>query len=90
MAASVMMRMREDTHRALREVAEAENSSLQDALARAVELYRKTVFFEQMNAALERLRSDPEAWTQELKERKEWDAALMDGIEVDAHIGATA
>jgi len=66
MSATVMVRMRKDTHQILRGLAEQAHTSLQDALARAVESYRKTRFFAEMNAAFERLRSDPEAWAQEL------------------------
>jgi hypothetical protein len=78
-----MMRMREETHQALHEIAAEEHASLQDVLAKAVDLYRRTRFFEQMNAAYDRLRSDPEAWAQELEEREAWDATLMDGIEAE-------
>jgi hypothetical protein len=78
---TMMMRIREDTHQALREVAAEEGTTLQDAVARAVELYRRTRFFEQMNAAYASLRADPVAWQQELAERAVWDATLMDGLE---------
>ena len=29
------------------------------------------------------LKADPEAWVEELAERKEWDATLMDGLDPD-------
>lgn len=80
---TVMMRVREDTHRALHEIAGEEGASLQDVLARAVDAYRKARFFQQMNAAYDRLRAAPEAWAQELEEREAWDATLMDDIEAD-------
>lgn len=85
--ATVMMRMREDIHGALRELAQEENTTLQEVLAKAIDLYRRTRFFEQMNAAYAALRADPEAWQQELEERAAWDVTLMDGIEPERFEG---
>jgi hypothetical protein len=81
MTATVMMRIREDTHGALRELAQEENTTLQEVLAKAIDLYRRTGFCEQMNAAYAALRADPEAWQQELEDRAAWDVTLLDGIE---------
>jgi hypothetical protein len=88
-AATVMMRMRADTHKALREIAAEDSVSLQDALARAVDLYRKTRFFEQMDAAVEALRADPAAWKDYQDERSHWDTTLTDGIEPVAEQAST-
>jgi hypothetical protein len=84
MATTVMMRIREDTHKLLREVAEEEGATRQDVLARAVDAYWRARFFEQMNAAYTALRNDPEAWEEELAERRAWDGTLMDGIESES------
>jgi hypothetical protein len=40
-------------------------------------------FFAEADLAYKRLREDPEAWQQELEERAEWDATLLDGIDLD-------
>jgi len=42
---------------------------------------RRRRLTEDTNAAYARLREDPAAWEQHLKEREEWDAALADGLE---------
>jgi hypothetical protein len=43
----------------------------------------RDTFIDQANEAYARLRSDPEAWRQELAERAEWDGTLMDGLSTE-------
>jgi hypothetical protein len=52
-----------------------------EILDKALDAYRRQLFFEQLNAGYAALRNDVEAWAEELHERKEWDATLMDGLE---------
>ena len=54
-----------------------------ELLEKAVDAYRRKLFFEQLNAGYAELRADPEAWAEHLAERKLWDAALMDGLDPD-------
>jgi hypothetical protein len=70
-------------HQSVRELAEQTGQSMTDVLAKAVDVYRRKLFFEQLNAGYAALRADPQAWADELEERKLWDATLMDGLDPD-------
>jgi hypothetical protein len=76
-----MMRIREDIHARLQQLAQEEQINMQDVLERALEEYRRARLFERANEAYAALQADPEAWAQELQERDAWDGTLMDGIE---------
>jgi hypothetical protein len=67
-------------HAMLSELAVAEGVPLTEVLSRAVEHYRRERFFAEMTAGYAALRSDPDAWADELKERAVWDRALADGL----------
>jgi hypothetical protein len=73
----------EASHRMLKALAEQTGQPMMDVLDKALDAYRRKVFFEQMNAGYAELRSDPEAWAEHLAERKLWDATLMDGLDPD-------
>jgi predicted transcriptional regulator len=73
------------SHQTLKEVAEATGQTMTDVLDKALDAYRRKLFFEQMNAGYAELRADPEAWAEHLAERKLWDATLMDGLDADEH-----
>ena len=45
------------------------------------EMKRRERIIAQTNAAYAKLRADPEAWAEELAERKLWDNTLADGLE---------
>lgn len=81
---TTMMRVREETRRALEEMAEQDRATMQDVLARAVENYRRRRLLEATNEAYSRLRADQAAWSELVAERRPWDATLMDGIEQPA------
>jgi hypothetical protein len=53
-------------------------------LDRAVEAYRRQCIFDQANAAYAALRSDAEAWAEELAERAMWEATLADDLANEA------
>ena len=57
--------------------------SMAGVLDKAIEAYWRRQFLEEVNAAFAALRADPDAWREELAERAEWDATLMDGIEAE-------
>jgi hypothetical protein len=70
------------THTALTEIAKAKHIPLAEALRRSVELLRREVFFEQMNAGYLALRADPDAWAEEQRDVDEWDrTAANDGVD---------
>lgn len=74
----------ETGYAALCDLARETGQSLQSVLDRAIEDYRRKVFFDQLNAGYAALRADPEAWAEELAERKLWDTTLMDGLDEEA------
>lgn len=71
----------EASHRILRELAEQTGQSMTEVLDQALDAYRRKLFFEQMNAGYAALRADPQAWAEELAERKLWETTLMDGLD---------
>ncbi len=77
------VRISEASHLILKELAEQTGQTMMDALDKAVDAYRRKLFFEQLNAGYADLRADPEAWAEHLAERKLWDATLMDGLNPD-------
>lgn len=81
--ASVTVRIGEQSHKALREIAERSGESMQAVLTHAIEAYRRERFLESANAAFEALRKNPNAWRREQEERAEWDATLSDTHETD-------
>ena len=79
------VRIKDSTHKILRELAELSNESLQAILIKAVEQYRRQKFFEEADSAYAALRSDPKAWKDELEDRALWDTTLMDDLEDDEY-----
>lgn len=77
------VRISEAAHRILKEMAEQTGQSMTEVLDKALDAYRRKVFFEQLNADYAALKADPEAWAEELAERKLWDATLVDGLDPD-------
>jgi hypothetical protein len=73
----------EASYRLLKELAEQTGQTAVDVLDKALDAYRRKLFFDQMNAGYAELRADPEAWAEHLAERKLWDATLMDGLDPD-------
>lgn len=71
----------ETAHQILQELAEQTGQSMTDVLDKALDAYRRKLFFEQLNAGYAALRADPQAWAEELEERKLWDATLLDGLD---------
>ena len=79
--AGTTVRVKPETHEALRKLAREMNEPMQDILARAVEDYRRRWILEETNAAYAALQADPEAWAEELAERALWEGTLADGLE---------
>ncbi len=78
---SVTVRISEEERKALKGLSEQLGISMTEVLNRAVEKYRKEIFLKEANRAYTRLKENPDAWKEELKERKEWDNTLSDGLE---------
>jgi hypothetical protein len=79
--ASVNVRISEESHQVLRELSENEGISMQSLLDEAVEQLRRLKFLTQANAAFAALKADPNAWKEELEERRLWERTLSDGAE---------
>jgi len=81
--ASDTVRIHPSSHASLKELAEQSGETMADVLAKAIEVYRRKVFLERLNGDFAALRSDPDAWKEELAERESWDATLADGVKDD-------
>ena len=81
MPTSVTVRIRETTRETLRELAAQTGESMQAALDKAIETYRRRCFLEEANVAFQALRKNPEAWKEEQEEREAWEGTLADGLE---------
>jgi hypothetical protein len=75
------VRISEASHQILKDLAEQTGQTMMEVLNKALDAYRRKLFFEQMNAGYAELRSDPAAWAEHLAERRQWDATLMDGLD---------
>jgi hypothetical protein len=77
------VRISEASRRILKDLANQTGQTMMDVLDKALDAYRRKLFFEQMNAGYAELRADPEAWAEAEAERKLWDQTLMDGLDPD-------
>jgi hypothetical protein len=77
------VRNNEDTHAALRSLADLEGTTMQAVLDHAVEEYRRHRFWHDVEEAALALRNDCAAWNEELAERRAWDVTLADGLEAE-------
>lgn len=77
--ASTTIRLPVATRELVREIAAEENSSQQEVLRRAVDLYRRQRFLQEVNVAYASLREDQAEWDAFRSETVEWDATLRDG-----------
>ncbi len=75
------IRVTDETHEALRKLAQEMDEPLEDVLVKAVEAYRRARVLELTNQAYTSLKADPQAWQELLDERAEWDVTLSDGLE---------
>ncbi len=78
---TLTVRISDNSHNILRELAAKEKTSMQTVLDKALESYRRQLFLTEVNKAYAALRQDPKAWALVEKERTEWDATLGDGLE---------
>ncbi|NSW91666.1 MAG: toxin-antitoxin system protein [Firmicutes bacterium] len=77
------IRVSRDVYNAIKYLAKQTNENMQDIVENAVNEYKKRRFFEEMNNAYAKLKSDPKAWDEEKKERELWDITLSDGLETE-------
>ena len=77
---AVALRIDPAVHAQLAEVAKTTRTSLSQALAAAVESYRRELMIAALDADYAAMRADPKAWAEELRERAVWDQTLADGL----------
>jgi hypothetical protein len=75
------IRVDDRTASVLRALAQKQGTSIREVTAEAAEVLRRKRFMEEFNAAYARLQADPEAWAEELEERRLYENTLMDGLE---------
>jgi hypothetical protein len=71
----------ETANQLLQELADLEKISTEAVLERALENYRRELFWKQTNEAFAALKADPEAWAEEIAERNLWEQTIADGVE---------
>lgn len=77
------LRIGEETHEILRELARLEGASMQGVLDKALAEYQKKRFFDSLGAAFGALKNDPESWNEEQQERRLSANTLLDDVEPD-------
>jgi hypothetical protein len=75
----------ENSRELLRELAEKTGQTTCEVLEKALDAYRRQVFFDKVNAGYAELRADPQAWDEFQADQKEWDDAPIDNLEHDEH-----
>lgn len=78
---SQTVRIGHTDHAALTEMAEASGKSMAEILSEAIHEFRRIQLLKQTNEAYARLKSDPKAWEEEIRERELWETTLTDGLE---------
>jgi hypothetical protein len=80
---STTIRVKKRTAGTLRSLASLRESSISDLVEALAEAERKRLFWERVNASYAALKADPEAWAEELEERRSLEGTLMDDLHDD-------
>ena len=78
---STTVRIRSTTLDRLRELSRLRGESMPALLEKAIDEYFEKSFWDQVHAADAALKADPQAWAEELAERKRWEGTLLDDLE---------
>jgi len=70
----------ESSRSILHEISQQEKISTQTVLEKAIENYRRQYILTQTNKAYAKLKKNPQAWEEEIKERQSWENTLLDGL----------
>lgn len=76
---SATVRINDETHKTLRDLAEKTGAPMQTVLKDAIEFYRRQKFLDEMNEAYASLKAHPTEWKKEIEERSSWDLTTGDG-----------
>ena len=71
------------THDILKQLSNDRGQPMTELLAEAVEELRREDLLRRTNQAYARLREDPKAWAEEMREREAWEVTLADGLDDD-------
>lgn len=74
-------RISERTHRTLKQLAVESGRTFEQVIDDAVAVYERERLLTAINNGYAALRSDPEAWAAEQRERALWDGTLTDGTD---------
>jgi predicted transcriptional regulator len=80
---TVTVRIRKETHRSLKQLADKTGEPMPEILTKAIEEYRRTHFLDGLAKDFARLQGDSSEWKEELSERDAWDATLGDDLDED-------
>jgi len=78
---STMVRISEQAHLRLRELAAQDGEPMQTVLDKALEQYRRQKFLEECDVAYAALQQDSETWADYQEELAAWEVTSMDGLE---------
>lgn len=78
---STTVRVSEQAHRSLRELAAQSGEPMQTVLDALIEQGRRQRFLAECHVAYAALKQDTQAWAEYQKDLAVWDVALMDGLE---------
>jgi len=78
---SAMVRIRDEDHEMVKELAERAGVSISEVVSRALEEYRRKHFLYGLAEDFAALRVRDADWQSELEERRAWDGVLGDDIE---------
>jgi len=75
------VRIYEADHMALADLARMADKSMTATLSDAITAYQRQQLLQQTSDAYAALRNDPDAWAEEVEERRLWDNTLSDGLQ---------
>jgi predicted transcriptional regulator len=81
--ATFSVQIAENTQRSLEALSEQTGRSVSEIIDKAIEEYRRKLFFEGVDRDFAALKANPEAWDEELEERRLFENTLMDGLDPD-------
>lgn len=78
---ALTIRISDKSRKTLKELASREGASVQSILEKAIELYRRQRFLEEVNQAYAALSENEQAWVEVKEERRQYEASLEDGLD---------
>ncbi len=78
---STTVRVDKQTWKEIKLLADKSHHTMQQIVELAIKHYKKLQYFEELNRSFAKLKENEEAWADEIKERRCWDATLADDLE---------